>query len=66
MPISRSTRFGSRRHPDAGYLVALSPVLGLLDPSRLPITAVESTRKVLDPTLPSNELMRRAGASRDR
>jgi carboxymethylenebutenolidase len=33
--------------------------IGLLDPSGLPITGVESTRKVLDPALPSNELMRR-------
>jgi len=40
--------------------------LGMLDPSRLPITGVESTRKVLDPTRPSNELMRRAGTSPDR
>jgi carboxymethylenebutenolidase len=35
--------------------------LGVLDRSRLPITGVQSARKVLDPTLPSNELMRRGG-----
>src|SRR5262245_34111208 len=40
--------------------------LGVLDPARLPITGVESTHKVLDPALPSNELMRRAGAPPDR
>ena len=33
--------------------------LGLLDPSSLPVTGVEAARKVLDPALPSNELMRR-------
>src|SRR6478672_8191859 len=34
--------------------------IGLLDPSQLPVVGVESARKVLDPTLPANELMRRA------
>ena len=38
--------------------------LGLLDPSRLPITGVESTRKVIAPTRPSNELMRRAASAK--
>ena len=33
--------------------------LGLLDAATLPITGVESARKVLDPQLPSNELMDR-------
>jgi len=33
--------------------------LGLLDATRLPITGVESSRKVLDPKMPSNELMDR-------
>jgi carboxymethylenebutenolidase len=38
--------------------------LGLLDASGLPVAGVEVTRKLLDPTLPSNELIRRArGAS---
>ena len=32
--------------------------LGLLDPSRLPVAGVEVSRKVLDPSRPSNELMR--------
>jgi carboxymethylenebutenolidase len=40
--------------------------LGLLDPSSLPVAGAETARKVLDPGLPSNELMRRAGASRHR
>ena len=35
--------------------------IGLLDPSKLPVAGVESARKVLDPSLPANELMRRAG-----
>jgi carboxymethylenebutenolidase len=34
--------------------------IGVLDPSKLPVTGVESARKVLDPSLPANELMRRA------
>lgn len=33
--------------------------LGLLDPAKLPVAGVESAEKVLDPTLPSNELMNR-------
>ena len=36
--------------------------LGLLDPSRLPVAGAETARKVLDPGLPSNELIRRAAA----
>ena len=35
--------------------------IGLLDPAKLPVAGVESARKVLDPTLPANELMKRAG-----
>jgi carboxymethylenebutenolidase len=34
--------------------------IGLLDPANLPVAGVESARKVLDPTLPANALMRRA------
>jgi carboxymethylenebutenolidase len=34
--------------------------LGLLDPASLPIVGVESARKALDPSIPSNALMRRA------
>jgi len=34
--------------------------IGLLDPARLPVVGIESARKVLDPSLPANELMRRA------
>ena len=34
--------------------------IGLLDASKLPVAGVESARKVLDPTLPANELMKRA------
>ena len=34
--------------------------LGLLDAGTLPVAGVESARKALDPSLPSNELMRRA------
>jgi carboxymethylenebutenolidase len=35
--------------------------LGGLDPASLPSVGVESARKVLEPTLPSNEFIRRAG-----
>lgn len=35
--------------------------LGLLSPSALPVVGVEAVRKVLDPCLPSNELIERAG-----
>ena len=34
--------------------------IGLLDASKLSVAGIESARKVLDPTLPANELMRRA------
>ena len=34
--------------------------LGLLDAGTLPVAGVESARKALDPSLPSNELMNRA------
>ena len=35
--------------------------LGLLDPATMPVAGIESARKVLDNTLPSNALMQRAG-----
>jgi carboxymethylenebutenolidase len=35
--------------------------IGLLDPAKLPVAGVETARKVLDPSLPANELMKRAG-----
>src|SRR6184192_1866931 len=38
--------------------------IGLLDAAKLPLTGVESARKVLDPTLPANELMKRADLSK--
>jgi carboxymethylenebutenolidase len=37
--------------------------IGLLDPAKLPISGVESAKKVLDPSLPANELMQRGGAT---
>src|SRR4030095_15630098 len=37
--------------------------IGLLDAAPLPVAGVESARKVLDPTLPANALMRRAEQS---
>jgi carboxymethylenebutenolidase len=38
--------------------------IGLLDPSKLPVVGVETARKVLDPSLPSNELIVKAGDCR--
>jgi carboxymethylenebutenolidase len=35
--------------------------IGLIDPAKLPVAGVESARKVLDPSLPANELTKRAG-----
>ena len=37
---------------------------GLLDPAGLPVLGIESARKALDPTLPSNALIQRADALR--
>ena len=37
---------------------------GFWIPSKLPVVGVETARKVVDPTLPSNRIMRRAGNSR--
>ena len=34
--------------------------IGLIDAAKLPVAGIESARKVLDPTLPANELMKRA------
>ena len=34
--------------------------IGLLDPAKLPVAGVETAKKVLDPSLPANELMKRA------
>jgi carboxymethylenebutenolidase len=39
--------------------------IGLLDPAGLPVAGVETARKVLDPSLPSNRLMARPGVSAD-
>jgi carboxymethylenebutenolidase len=33
--------------------------IGLIDPENLPVAGMESARKVLDPTLPANALMKR-------
>jgi carboxymethylenebutenolidase len=34
--------------------------IGLIDPAKLPVAGVETARKVLDPSLPANELMKHA------
>ena len=38
--------------------------IGLLDPAKLPVVGVESAKKVLDPSLPANELMKRVDRRR--
>src|SRR5947199_1231218 len=38
--------------------------IGLIDAAKLPVAGVETARKVLDPTLPANALMRRADSSK--
>jgi carboxymethylenebutenolidase len=37
--------------------------IGLIDPAKLPVAGVESARKVLDPALRANELMKRANSN---
>jgi carboxymethylenebutenolidase len=37
--------------------------IGLLDPAKLPVVGIDSAKKVLDPSLPANELMRRGGST---
>ena len=39
--------------------------VGLLQPSGLPVAGAESARKVLDPSLPSNELIRRTQETKE-
>jgi carboxymethylenebutenolidase len=38
--------------------------IGLLDSDKLPVMGVETANKILDPSLPANELMRRADSNR--
>lgn len=38
--------------------------VGLIDAANLPVAGVETARKVLDPTLPANELMKRTEPSK--
>jgi len=45
------------------YQASLLVQIGLHDASKLPVAGVESARKVLNPTLPANELMKRAERS---
>jgi carboxymethylenebutenolidase len=37
--------------------------VGLLDPRALPVTGAAQARRLLDPTLPSNELITRSAPS---
>ena len=37
--------------------------IGLIDAAKVPVAGVETARKVLDPSLPANELMRRADSN---
>lgn len=45
-------------------IVAIVTFRDLLAASSLPVAGVETARKLADPTLPSNELIERARASR--
>jgi carboxymethylenebutenolidase len=38
--------------------------IGLLDPAKLPVVGIDSAKKVLDPSLPANELMQPGGPTR--
>ena len=38
--------------------------VGLIDPANLPVVGIESARKVLDPTLPANALMKRGESNK--
>jgi carboxymethylenebutenolidase len=38
--------------------------IGLLDPAKLPVVGIVSAKKVLDPSLPANELMKRVDRTR--
>jgi carboxymethylenebutenolidase len=38
--------------------------IGLIDPANLPVAGMESARKVLDPTLPANTLMKRGESNK--
>jgi len=40
--------------------------IGLLDAKRLPVAGAETTRKAIDPSLPPNELIRRAAKGKER
>ena len=55
----RTARTLARLWDQAGVLVQI----GLLDPQGLPVAGVESARKLLDESLPSNRLMARWAAS---
>ena len=44
--------------------VVTEPVVEIRDARDLPVAGVESARKVLDPTLPANTLIERAGTLR--
>jgi len=39
--------------------------IGAIDAVGLPVAGAETARRLLDPTLPSNALIRRAAAARD-
>ena len=61
-PGPRAHRGTSREREPMCYWDQASVLvqLGLLDPSRLPCAGVETARKVVDPSLPSNGLMQRS------
>src|SRR6266700_168233 len=67
VPLAAIVRFrkGKLAHEHIYWDQASALVqLGLLDPSTLPVAGVESARKALDPSMPSNPLIARADRSR--
>ncbi len=67
VPLAAIVRFrkGKLAHEHIYWDQASALVqLGLLDPSTLPVAGVESARKALDPSMPSNALIARADRSR--
>src|SRR5438132_8881832 len=66
IPLVAIVRFrdGKLAHEHIYWVQAsLLVQIGLLDASKLPVAGVETARKVLDPSLPGNALMRRTDSN---
>ena len=58
-PNRSSNRHMVSRHKRWGLLTSVLVQIGLLDPKGLPVAGIETARKLVDETLPSNTLMAR-------